>query len=232
MFHPRSTVWPAFACVFLGVASSSESRIVRFEVASRQEVLNGRAVGLASSFERITGKVHFAVDPRNAANQIITDINLAPRNSRGEVEFSADFFLIKPKDLPRGNGTLLYEVSNRGGKGMLSFFNLATGSLSPETEAHFGDGFLLREGYSLLWLGWQFDPPRREGLMRLYPPSATSSNGPIRGLVRSDFVAVAPEFFHSLADRDHIPYPVAVPDAPETQLTVRDAVESPRGVIP
>src|SRR5262249_52301633 len=151
--------------------------------------------------EKISGKIHFAVDPANFANQIITDINLAPRNPRGEVEFAADFFLIKPKDAVRGNGTLLCEINNRGGKGMLSFFNLATGSLNPGTEAHFGDGFLLREGYSLLWVGWQFDPPRRDGLMRLYPPTTTSSNGPIRGVVRSDFVVAALEFFHSLADR-------------------------------
>ncbi|PYI84417.1 MAG: hypothetical protein DME26_13295, partial [Verrucomicrobia bacterium] len=232
MFHFRLAILPAFACVLLGVSSNSEGRVVRFEITSRQEILNGRAFGLAGSFERITGKVHFAVDPANTANQIITDIKLAPRNGRGEVEFAADFFLIKPKDVARGNATLLYEVSNRGGKGMLSFFNLATGSSNPETEAHFGDGFLLREGYCLLWVGWQFDPPRRDGLMRLYPPIATSSNGPIRGLVRSDFVVTNPVFAHSLADREHIPYPVAMPDAPGTQLTVRDAVEAPRQLIP
>jgi len=201
MFHSRLAILPAFACLLLGATSSCEGRVARFEITSRQEILNGRAFGLAGSFERITGKVHFAVDPVNTANQIITDIKLAPRNSRGEVEFAADFFLIKPKDIARGNGTLLYEVSNRGGKGMLSFFNLATGSLNPETEAHFGDGFLLREGYCLLWVGWQFDPPRRDGLMRLYPPFATNSNGPIRGLVRSDFVVTNPVFAHSLADR-------------------------------
>ena len=231
MFHSRLAILPALALVLFGASPNSEARVVRFEVSSRQEILGGRAFGLAGGFETISGKIHFAVDPTNSANLIITDINLAPRNARGEVEFAADFFLIKPKDVTRGNGTVLYEVSNRGGKRMLSFFNMATVSLSPETEAQFGDGFLLREGYCLLWVGWQFDPPRREGLMRLYPPIATGSNGPIRGLVRSDFVVAAPEFFHSLADRDHIPYPAAVPDAPGTQLTVRDAVDAPRELI-
>ncbi|MBI4662702.1 MAG: hypothetical protein HY735_28140 [Verrucomicrobia bacterium] len=212
--------------------SPVSARVVRLEITSRQEILNGRAFGLAGGFEKVAGKAHFAVEPANAANRIITDIDLAPRNAQGEVEFASDFFLIKPKDMARANGTVLYEVSNRGGKGMLGFFNLAAGSPNPETEAHFGDGFLLREGYTLLWVGWQFDPPRRDELMRLYPPIAASSNGPIRGLVRSDFVATKPEFFHSLADRNHVPYPVADPDASGTQLTVRDAVEAPRQVIP
>lgn len=232
MLHSRLKLLSICAIAFLGWSSVSEGRVVRFEVASRQEILNGRAFGLAGGFEKISGKVYFAIDPANPANQVITDVGLAPRNGRGEVEFAADFFLIKPKEPARGNAALLYEVSNRGGKRLLSFFNLATGSLNPETEADFGDGFLLREGYSLLWVGWQFDPPRRDGLMRLHPPSAASSQGPIRGLVRSDFVTASEAFSHSLADREHIPYPVAEPNAPETQLTVRDSVEAPRQVIP
>ena len=201
------------------------------QVNSRQPLLNGQAFGLAGRFEKVVGQAYFAVNPTNAANRIIADIDKAPRGPRGEVEFSADFFLIRPQDPSRGNGTLLYEVSNRGGKGMLSFFNLATGSLNPDEASHFGDGFLLREGYTLLWLGWQFDPPQRDGLLRLFPPIATENGQPIRGLVRSDFVVTKREPFHSLADRAH-PYPVVDPDAPGTQMTVRNSVEASRQLIP
>ncbi len=232
MFPLRIATWPLLAGLFLLLPRFSLARVVRFEVTSRQDILNGRPFGLAGGFENIAGKVHFTIHPANSANRIITDVDLAPRNDRGEVEFASDFFLIKPKEINRGNGTLFYEVSNRGGKAMLSFFNNAAGSRNPETAEQFGDGFLLREGFSLLWVGWQFDPPRVDGLMRLYPPMARNSTGPIRGFVRSDFVVTAPELFHSLADRDHIPYPVAVPEATGTQLTVRDAVEAPRELIP
>ena len=105
--------------------------------------------------------------------KIITDINVAPRNQNGRVEFRSDFYLIKPKDIERGNGTILYEVSNRGGKGMLGYFNNAAGSRAPQTAEEMGDGFLLRNGFSLLWLGWQFDVPLQGGRMRVYTPIAT-----------------------------------------------------------
>jgi len=220
------------ALLLLLVIPNCVGRAVRVEVTSQQLVANGKAFGLAGPFEKLIGKVHFAANPSNSANRMITDLSLAPRNERGEVEFASDFFLIRPKEISRGNGTLLYEVSNRGGKGMLSFFNLATSSTNPGEANHFGDGFLLREGYTLLWLGWQFDPPMREGLMRLYAPAASDQGKPIQGLVRSDFVVTNRTPFHSLADRNHIPYAVADTNAPGTQLTVRDTVEAPRQLIP
>ena len=213
-------------------AYATQAAVVSVEVAARESVLGGKAFGLVGSYEKITGTLRLAVDPSNAANRIITDIGLAPRNEDGHVEFSSEFFLLKPTDAGRGNGVLLYEVSNRGRKGMLGFFNFADGSLDPVEERHFGDGFLLEQGYTLLWLGWQFDPPRRPGLLRLTTPVATRDGQPIRGLVRSDFVVKDRVYSNSLADRNHVPYPVAAPEAPENVLTVRDAVDAERETIP
>ncbi len=177
--------------------------------------------------------MHFAVDPRNSANQIITDIDKAPKNAAGKVEFSSDFYLIKPKNLERGNGTLLYEVSNRGGKGMVGFFNFASGSLDPQTADQFGDAFLLEQGFTLLWLGWQFDPPQREELMRVYAPVARAADGsPIQGLVRSNFVPTQKVQEASLADRNHMAYPVADPKDSASVLTVRDSAEGASRTIP
>ena len=76
---------------------------------------------------------------------------------------------------------MLYEVSNRGGKGMLAFYNQAAGSLDPTTDAQMGDGFLMTQGFTLLWVGWQFDPPHREGLVRVFAPIATDNGKPIVG---------------------------------------------------
>ena len=126
------------------------------------------------------------------------------------------FFLLKPKRIERGNGAVLYEVSNRGGKGMLGFFNHGTGSLDPSSAADVGDGFLMRQGFTLLWVGWQFDPPARAGLVRVYPPIAKDNGQPIRGLVRSDFVVTEREADHSLADRDHAAYASSIPILPTT----------------
>ncbi len=224
-----------FALLLLSLALlpvASWARVVRIQVDSRQDVLAGKPFGLAGPYEKLAGRVFFAVDPSNSANQIITDIDLAPRNAQGEVEFSSEFYLIKPKQPERGNGTLLYEVSNRGRKGMLGFFNFAEGSLNPQSEAHFGDGFLLARGYTLLWVGWQWDPPPQPDLVHLFPAIARREGKPVRGLVRGDFVVTDRAFHHSLADRDHTAYPVADPQASENVLTVRDGVEAPRRTIP
>jgi hypothetical protein len=214
------------------VAAPLSAEVVRIEVQSRADLAGGQGFGAAGPYEKIAGKIFFAVDPALPANRIVADLDRAPRNAGGKVEFSSDFYLIKPKQIAKGNGAVLYEVSNRGGKGMLGFFNHAAGSLDPASPAEMGDGFLMAQGYTLLWVGWQFDPPQRPGLVRVYPPTAVEGGAPIRGLVRSDFVVTERESDHSLADRDHAAYAVLDPSSPDNVLTVRDSVEGPRRIIP
>jgi len=218
---------------FLLVAAPAWAEVVRIDVKSRADVLGGQSFAAAGPYEKLAGTIHFAVDPRNPANRIITDLDKAPTNAAGLVEFSSDFYLIRPKDPARGNGTLLYEVSNRGGKSMLGFFDFATGSLDPATAAEFGDGFLLDQGFTLLWVGWQFDPPMRDGLVHVFAPIARGPGGaPIRGLVRSDFVVIETSKQASLADRDHQAYAVADRNDPGAVLTVRDSVDGARRTVP
>ena len=226
-----SNVWRVLLVGCLAAAPAS-AEVVRIEVQSRSDIVGGQAFGAAGPYEKISGKIFFAVDPRLPANRIVADLEKAPRNAAGKVEFSSDFFFLKPKRIERGNGAVLYEVSNRGGKGMLGFFNHGTGSLDPSSAADVGDGFLMRQGFTLLWVGWQFDPPARAGLVRVYPPIAKDNGQPIRGLVRSDFVVTERETDHSLADRDHAAYRVVDPNSPDNVMTVRDSVEGPRRIVP
>ncbi len=217
-----------------GAAGIATGEVVGFEITERSDLLDGRSFGLAGPYERIVGVVRFAFDPDNEANRIIADIGLAPRNDEGRVEMSADFHLLRPKVMQKGRGTLLLEVNNRGRKGLLGYFNMAEGSLMPRTEAHFGDGFLMRRGFTLLWLGWQWDVPDDDPLrMRMHPPVATHPDGsPIRGLVRADFVVQSQRPHHTLADRNHRPYRVADPDDGANVMTVRRRVEDEREEIP
>lgn len=180
------------------------------------------------AYERIVARVHFAVDPALAANRIVRDLELAPRNAAGQVEFSADLYVLKPRDPAKGNGTLLFEVSNRGRKGLLSMFNLARSSPDPRTAADLGDRYLMEQGYTLVWLGWQWDVPEEPGAMRIELPRAMG----VRGLVRAEWVADKPVKVISLADRTMIAYPVANPSDPKLTLTVRDLPASPRKTIP
>src|SRR3979411_1642916 len=196
----------------LSLAAVSQAGLLRVELSERSDVLAGKSFGSVGSYERLVGKAYFAVDPKLAANQIVCDIDKAPRNDSGLVEFSSDIYVLKPRDPKNGNGAVLYEVSNRGNKGMLAMYNRATASHDPKKPADFGDNFLLERGYTLIWLGWQFDVPRTEGLMRLYTPIARNGDRPITGLVRAEIIADKREFSHSLADRNHVPYPPPGPN--------------------
>jgi hypothetical protein len=226
-----SRTFAAILLLLLAAPAALRGEVVRIDVTSRTDLLGGKPFGSAGAYEKLTGRIYFEIDPSNSANRIITDIANAPRNARGRVELSSDFFLIKPKQVDRGNRTVLYEVSNRGGKGMLGFFNHAAGSLDPESEAHIGDGFLMKQGFTLLWLGWQFDPPAREGLVRVYAPIATDNGEPIVGIVRSEVIVARRSFDASLADRNHVAYAVADPNDPWNTLTVRDTVEGRRRLV-
>ena len=216
------------AAVLCMLCTAANAALVRIEVLERSDVLEGRAFGAVGPYERIVGKAYFAVDPTAEANRIVRDLEKAPRNENGLVEFSADIYVLKPRDPARGNGAVLYEVSNRGKKGMLAMFNRAASSLDPSTAAHFGDGLLLERGYTLLWLGWQFDVPAGADLMRVYPPVIKG----VTGLVRAEIVVDRKVTRHSLADRDHVAYPVVNPADPKLTLTVRDTANGQRRPVP
>ena len=126
------------------IATPVYADVVKVEVKSRADVVAGKAFGATGPYEKVAGTIHFAIDPKNSANQIITDIDKAPKNAAGKVEFSSDFYLIKPKDPSRGNGTVLYEVrlgpyadqaeAERTAQGVRDAFRLAPTVFVEETR--------------------------------------------------------------------------------------------------
>ena len=179
---------------------------------------------LGSHFEKIVGKVYFALDPKNPHNAIIADLDKAPRNAAGEVEFSADLYVIRPKI--NRNDTLWVEISNRGGKAFLA-------NLDPASEADIRDRFLFDRGYTVAWIGWQFDVRPEPNRVRLYAPVAPG----ITGRVRSDFVVSAKVDQHPVG---HViggaiggtGYPVADINDRANVLTERDSQTAARRTIP
>lgn len=228
MNHGRAML----ATVLLATVSAVSAEVVWVDVERRDDVADGRSYGSAGAYERLAGRIHYAVDPANPVNRIVTDIDYAPTGSDGRVGFSADFVLVKPKDVSAGNGAVFFEVANRGRIGVLGRFNGAASTHDPLTGADYGDGFLLEEGFTLLWVGWQHDTPLDEGLLRVYPPVATDSGVPIEGLVRSDVFVNEMVYSHSLGDRGHVAYPVANPSDQRNVLTVRDGMNGERRTIP
>ena len=164
-----------FALAAALVATTARAEVTRVEIRSRADVLNGRTFGNAGAYEKLSGTIHFAVDPNNPHNKIIVDLNKAPKNAQGKVEFSSDLFVIKPKDQSKGNGVLLFDVVNRGRKGILGVFSRGTGSDDPTTEADFGDAYLLKQGYTLVMVGWQFDIPTGGKQVGMKAPIATEN---------------------------------------------------------
>jgi hypothetical protein len=207
--------------------------LVRVEVSERSPILAGKTFGRSGAYERIIGKAHFAVDPMAAANRDVVNIKLAPRNAKGQVEFYADFVIFAPVNPDTSNGTIFFEVSNRGRKGLLHAFSLAQGSNDPRTDAEFGDGLLFEQGFTLAWLGWQFDVPREPPLISVTVPVAKNPDGsPIQGVVRSDFVPDQGITSFSLGDRLFFPYRVVDANDPSATLTERSLANGPRRVIP
>ncbi|HET7827185.1 MAG TPA: alpha/beta hydrolase domain-containing protein [Anaeromyxobacter sp.] len=232
----RRTAIALLASALALASFPASARVVRVEIATRADVADGKPFGDVGPYEKVVGRVFFAVDPAARQNRRIVDLDKAPRNAAGEVEFSADLFLLKPKDMARANGALLLEISNRGGKAILSIVNGGRGAADPTAEADLGDGFLMRRGFVVAWLGWQFDV-HGEGV-RLHAPVARDADGSaIQGLVRSDFnpdVAMDEmPLGHWIAGRiGGDEYPVADRRDRRNVLTVRDRPEAPRQVIP
>src|SRR5260370_39049865 len=175
--------------VGLWLPFSTMAGLVRFEVTERSPVLQGKSFGAAGAYERFVGRAYFAVEAEAPANQLIANLKRAPRNDHGQVTFFADFYVISPVDPRKGNGTLLFEVGNRGRKGLLTAFSRAKSSFEPRTEAEFGDGLLLKEGFTLAWAGWQFAVPRQPPLMSVTVPVAHDPAGPVTGPVPSGYVS-------------------------------------------
>ena len=204
--------------------------VVRLEITRREPVLDGAAFkgadGTAHAYEKLEGVLHFTADPAARANEAIADLGLAPRNARGLVEYAADFYLLRPLD--GGRRRLLLDVPNRGRKIALGMFNSTPRSNDPTSREDFGNQFLMRHGYTVAWIGWQPDVPRRDGMMAMTVPRAPGVSGRVRCEFRPNArVAALP-----LADRYHIPHPVARLDDPDAELSVREHADAPAATLP
>jgi hypothetical protein len=164
------------AIVFASLAASADAAVTRFEIKSREPYAEGRAMGDRGPYERWKGVVHFALDPEAAANGMIVDLKLAPRNELGQVEFWSEFEMLVPKDRGKASGALFYEVNNRGNKTAPNMFN--TGA----------DEFLCRQGFVILWSGWIAEVLPDEERLNMRAPVASENGRPVRGIVRQELV--------------------------------------------
>ena len=197
------------AAALLMPAARLSAEVTRVDVATRADVGS-------SGYEKVVGTLHFAVDPHDPRNRVIVDLDKAPVNANGRVEFSADLYILRPKEAARSNGIALVDVLNRGRKIVLNGFNRGA-SNDPATESELGDAFLMRRGYTLVWVGWQFDVRRQNGAMGIEVPAAVG----VTDRVRAEFTPndAGPQTIADLAG--YSPVDAAAADS---TLTVRDAM--------
>ena len=214
------------------IAAPAYARVVRVEILSRSDISG--TFGEAGIYERITGRVYFAFDPRNPENRKIVDLDLAPRNSRGEVEAWSEFVILRPKDSARSADLAVIDIVNRGG--MTTFiFNIGQNpSARPEAAELYGDALLMKRGVTIVSLAWQWDVPPSPNALHFGAPTVGSPTQPITGLVRSDITIDSAvnsiPLGHSLAGA--IGYPVADESDRANVLTARAGPMSTRIVIP
>ncbi len=230
-----SGVWRgcAIATLIAGFACGARAGVKRIEFSARGDVANGKAWGAAGVYEGMIGKAYFSVDPKNPHNGGIPNIEKAPRNAKGAVEFSADIVILTPKDPGKGNGVALFEVPNRGAQTLFEFFdNLGVpgaGSGGPE-QAEFGDGLLLKQGYTLVWVGWQFSIPRDGDGIGIDLPIAMENGKPMTGRVNAPFTPNGVSTTIDL-DPDSALYPPVDINSPDATLTVTQNVyDTPRTI--
>ena len=141
------------------------------EITERSPIEDGRAFGDTGPYELIAGRITFAVDPADPRNQVIANLDRAPVNADGMVEATGDLRILAPADPARGNGVVLVDIANRGRLTALGFNRGGSGP--------FGDGFLMKAGYTVVWVGWEFDVPEGRPI-RFAVPSVDGD--PVGGL--------------------------------------------------
>jgi hypothetical protein len=203
----------ALIAAFVLSAAAAQAEVTRVEIAKRADVG-------ASGYEKIVGTIHFAVDPKGPHNQIVVDLDKAPANANGLVEFSSDLYILRPKATP-GNGAALVDILNRGNKVALNGFNRG-GSPDPVTENDLGDRLLMRFGYTIVWVGWEVDVAERPNAMRIRVPVAAEHGAPITGIVKATFTANVAT--NEVAVTDLAQYGASDPAGPDSQLTVRPSM--------
>ena len=159
--------------------SGARCELTRIELSSTTPFAGGKSFGATGPYVRVIGRFYGELDPTNPGNRGIVDIRLAPRNAQGRVEYSADFEILRPADAMKGNGTLLYDVNNRGNKRVIHLLNDTAASNALDTPEAVGDGFLMRQGFSIAWSGWIPGMPRAPYVLGLEVPNAKGIEAPV-----------------------------------------------------
>jgi hypothetical protein len=183
----------------------------------------GASFGSVGAYERVAGVARGELDPADPRNAGIVNLDKAPRNARGRVEYEIEFYLLRPVDPARGNRKIIYEVNNRGRKFLLHWLldapaQSAGANNEPRSIEDAGNGLFFRLGYTMAWSGWDPEAPRANSGMAMVAPVPLHDDKPIVRRIRDELVSAtrAPA-----TNTFRLSYEAASTDTKEAQLTVR-----------
>ncbi|KQR77179.1 hypothetical protein ASG35_13060 [Burkholderia sp. Leaf177] len=200
--------------------------------------------GSVGAYELLSGRAHCEIDPAHALNEGIVNLANAPRSASGLVEYGVDFHIYKPVELARGNGWMFYEFLNRGTQRGIVRINNAPVVALPKQPEDIGNGFLMHQGFSIVWTAWQGNVEPGGGRMLAQFPVATRNGEPdgkpIIGTGWEEFVLDATDSIRGAQlkelDDTHVlltlSYPAASLDPTTATLTARQHERDPRAMPP
>jgi hypothetical protein len=213
---------------------TTSAQVIEFHIAAVEPFAEGSTFGNAGAYERVRGTFKGELDPADPRNKVIVNIDKAPRNAAGRVEYEADFFMLRPVDAARGNNKLIYDVTNRGRKYIhwrLMDARPASPAQAndPRTLDDAGNGLLFRMGYTFVWSGWDPDAPRSNNGMGMKPVIATNNGKPIVKVIRDELVNGTRS---PLRETFRLTHNAATTDQSQAKLTVRRREGDARMPIP
>ena len=208
--------------------------LTRLVIQRRELFAGGHEFPITGAYEKLVGKIYGEVDPKNRLNRVTVNLNKAARNKRGRVEYSSNFCILKPLDMARGNDKIFFDAPNRGGKRILGFLNDAPEANDPTMLADAGNGFLMRQGYTIVWCGWQGDLKPLKNWLVLNVPAATNNGKPIIARARTEIVVDEKGVkSQPLSGDERVKsYEVASRDKSKATLTVREKSYGKRTPMP
>jgi len=221
----------ALCATLVALAAPAQARITELVIDKVEPFADGMAFGAAGAYERVIGTAKGELDPADPRNRGIVNLDKAPRNARGMVEYDTDVFILRPADAERGSHKLLYEVNNRGRKFLTHWLMDAppANANDPRSAEDAGDALLFRLGFTMVWSGWDPDAPRANNGMAMHVPLAQENGRPIVRAVRDELVSGtrAPEVAaFKLSDA------AASLDTAKARLTLRAKEAEPAQAIP
>ena len=203
----------------------AHSRVTRLDVTSRETAFGGRSFGAVGAYEILLGTATAVADPGAPLNAGIVDLENAPRNADGLVEYTFEVDILKPVDITRGNDVLVYEINNRGRNIVLGYFHEAGRGYAAENA---GSAFLMNQGYTYVSSGWLHGAPGagnpRPVLATL--PLAMDNGRTITGASMEEWQNPDSAAFGRLT------YPAVTLEKTAATLTHRQLQNDPRQTVP